>query len=195
MTTHYRFDETDEEIVRLLVEDARRPYSDIADHVGLSPPAVSDRITQLREAGVIRRFTVLIDRQLLVGGIPVLVELDVLPTELEQVYRTVKATDWIEHAFKTPDGTIVAHGTAPKQHVSAWLRSEVDMAAVTGFDIKLIEDVSWEPEIDRTELAVSCVECGNSVTEEGEVVQIDGELTPFCCSSCRKAHDRCQETE
>ena len=45
-------DETDLDILSLLADDARRPYSDIGDVVGLSGPAVSDRVAGLREAGV-----------------------------------------------------------------------------------------------------------------------------------------------
>ena len=41
-------DETDVQILSLLAEDARRPYSDIGETVGLSGPAVSDRVTRLR---------------------------------------------------------------------------------------------------------------------------------------------------
>ena len=44
-------DETDLEILQLLLSNARRPYSDIADVVGLSPPAVSDRVSRLQETG------------------------------------------------------------------------------------------------------------------------------------------------
>ena len=39
-------DDTDREILRLLTDDARRPCRDIADAVGLSPPAVADRIAR-----------------------------------------------------------------------------------------------------------------------------------------------------
>ena len=78
-------DEVDRRILRLLLEDARRPYSDIAEHVDLSPPAVSDRIDRLREMGVIERFTVEIDRSRLRNGTPVLVHVSVDPTDARSV--------------------------------------------------------------------------------------------------------------
>jgi len=68
------FDETDVAILRYLAEDARRPFSDIGDAVGLSGPAVSDRVTRLREAGVVNRFTVDVDRSQLHAGVPVFVQ-------------------------------------------------------------------------------------------------------------------------
>jgi len=61
-------DETDREIIRLLLADARRPYSDIAERVDLSAPAVSDRVDRLREVGVIQGFTLRIDGDALSDG-------------------------------------------------------------------------------------------------------------------------------
>lgn len=50
-------DDTDLEILRLLAEDARRPYCEIAEQVNLSARAVSARVEKLSERGIIRRFT------------------------------------------------------------------------------------------------------------------------------------------
>ena len=61
------------EILQLLLSNARRPYSDIADVVGLSAPAVSDRVARLQEMGITNRFTLDVDRSQLRKGIPVLV--------------------------------------------------------------------------------------------------------------------------
>lgn len=63
-------DETDIEILELLLSDARRPWSGIAEIVDLSPPAVSDRVARLQELGIIRRFTLDVDRSQLSEGVP-----------------------------------------------------------------------------------------------------------------------------
>lgn len=70
---------TDKEILRLLMENARRPYNEIAEQVNPSPPTVSNRIDRLRERGLIRRFTLDIDRSMLREGDSVFVELRVQP--------------------------------------------------------------------------------------------------------------------
>ena len=72
-------DDTDRELIRLLLADARRPYSELAEEVGLSPPAVSDRVDRLRELGVIERFTLDLDRSRLQAGTRLLVTLEVEP--------------------------------------------------------------------------------------------------------------------
>ncbi|MBJ3783899.1 Lrp/AsnC family transcriptional regulator [Devosia sediminis] len=47
-------DAFDRKILGVLVKDARLPYAEIGNLVGLSPPAVHDRVKKLREAGIIR---------------------------------------------------------------------------------------------------------------------------------------------
>lgn len=51
-------DDLDRAILSLLRQDARRPYTEIADEVGTSEGTVRNRVDQLIEDGVIERFTV-----------------------------------------------------------------------------------------------------------------------------------------
>ncbi len=54
-------DPIDEAILRELAVDARASYADIGHVVALSAPAVKRRVDRLRERGVVRGFTVLLD--------------------------------------------------------------------------------------------------------------------------------------
>jgi DNA-binding Lrp family transcriptional regulator len=56
-----QLDRLDEDIVALLVEDARRSYADLGAQVGLSASAVKRRVDRLRSAGAITGFTVQLD--------------------------------------------------------------------------------------------------------------------------------------
>lgn len=51
------FDELDQRIVGVLVENARATYSEIGARVGLSAPAVKRRVDRLRAAGAITGFS------------------------------------------------------------------------------------------------------------------------------------------
>jgi DNA-binding Lrp family transcriptional regulator len=53
-----RLDPVDENIITLLVEDARRSFADIGDRVGLTASAVKRRVDRLRAGGAIAGFTV-----------------------------------------------------------------------------------------------------------------------------------------
>lgn len=54
-------DRLDEQIVALLVDDARRSYAHLGAEVGLSPSAVKRRVDRLRAGGAITGFTVRLD--------------------------------------------------------------------------------------------------------------------------------------
>ena len=56
-----RIDDVDQQIIALLVADARTSYADIGSRVSLSAPAVKRRVDRLRSAGVIRGFTTVVD--------------------------------------------------------------------------------------------------------------------------------------
>lgn len=180
----HTLDDTDTQILSILAEDARRPYSDIADEVGLSPPAVSDRITRLQEAGIIRRFTVDIDRSQLRSGVPVLVELSLRPERLEGVRESVQSAEAVEHVFTTAESNLVfsAHlePTAVREEVLDFVESD----HIRNYNVRLLSDAEWVPSIGGTEFALTCAECGNTVTSEGSMTRLDGTVYHFCCPSC-----------
>lgn len=55
------WDATDQAILDLLQENCKQPLAAIGEKVGLSAPAVLERIHKLEEAGVIRAYTALLD--------------------------------------------------------------------------------------------------------------------------------------
>jgi len=54
-------DDLDLRIVSLLLKDARTPAAQIAEQIGLSRPAVADRLDKLERNGVIRGTTAVVD--------------------------------------------------------------------------------------------------------------------------------------
>ena len=58
-------DYVDNKIVRLLEDNARMSYSDIATEIGLSRTAVTTRITNLEKAGIIKGYKTIVKTELL----------------------------------------------------------------------------------------------------------------------------------
>lgn len=187
-------DDTDMEILRMLVEDARRPYSEIADAVDLSPPTVSDRVARLEEVGVIRRFTVDVDRSTLQSGVPVLVDVDLAPGTAGDARSALAARDGVEHVFGTADGHVVFQARVQGGEVESLLADTVPLDDVRSYEVTLLTDVEWIPQVGGSAFALECAECGNTVTAEGESSRLDGDLYHFCCSSCQaRFEDRYEE--
>jgi Lrp/AsnC family leucine-responsive transcriptional regulator len=84
-------DDPDRQILALLVEDGRRTYDDIAGRVALSAPAVKRRIDRLRDRGVLKGFTAVVDAAALGDSTEALIELFYAPgTLLEHVAETLR---------------------------------------------------------------------------------------------------------
>ncbi|WP_181684626.1 AsnC family transcriptional regulator [Halorhabdus salina] len=176
-------DDTDREILRLLLEDARRPYSDIAETVDLSAPAVSDRVERLQEIGLIDRFTLDVDRSMLREGTPVLIELTPRPDATE-VSGSLAEASAVEHVFQTADGTVLVVAHVDRRNVREFLGEQLDLTALEAIDVQMLADSQWTPQLGTGELAPACAECGNTVTSEGETATLGGDVYHFCCPSC-----------
>ena len=177
-------DDTDRRILGLLLDDARRSWRDIADVVDLSPPAVADRVDRLDDLGVIRGFTVDIDRSKLRAGVPVLVTVTMTPGAATAASESLSGADAVEHVFTTAEEAVVFTATVEQGDVLSLLESTLVMDDVRAYDVSLLGDRSWNPSVTEAELALSCDECGNTVTAEGETRELDGETYHFCCESC-----------
>ncbi|MEF8838056.1 MAG: winged helix-turn-helix transcriptional regulator [Haloarculaceae archaeon] len=178
-------DDTDRDIIRLLLEDARRPFSDIAEAVDLSPPAVSDRIDRLREMGVIRRFTVDLDRSRLQEGLHVFVTVQADPGAGATVASALGDLDGVGQIFRTADDRVTCTATVPGTEVGHLLAEHLDLEVVRDVDVRLLVGTEWSPQVGVAEFAPACVECGNTVDAEGESATLDDEVYYFCCGSCR----------
>jgi DNA-binding Lrp family transcriptional regulator len=176
-------DDTDREILRLLLENGRRPWADIADHVDLSAPAVADRVHRLEELGVVRGFAVDLDRGRL-EGTDVLVELVPEPGAVDRVREAVGRLDGVEHRLWTAEGRLLLTLTSPGPDVRGHLETELDLGTVRELSVSLLAGSEWRPDLGEVTLGLACAECDNTVTGEGESLVLDGDRYEFCCPSC-----------
>ncbi|MCM3487566.1 Lrp/AsnC family transcriptional regulator [Kocuria rosea] len=82
-----QLDEIDTRLLKLLAADGRASLRGLGAQVGLSGPAVADRVTRLSERGVIRGFGVDIDWARL--GMPTLAHIALLTDKTREIARIV----------------------------------------------------------------------------------------------------------
>ena len=177
-------DDTDRRLIRLLLVDARRPYSELAEAVDLSAPAVSDRVDRLRKLGVVERFTLDLDRSRLRDGIRLIVTLSVDHGATAAVREALAGVVGVEHVFETADGRLVVIGTLPNAAVREHLAPAFETGAVEDVDVSPIVSADRHPGLGEATLGLDCAECGNTVTGEGVTATVGGKTREFCCESC-----------
>ena len=195
--TQPELDDTDREILRLLAENARRPYSTIAEAVNLSAPSVSARVRQLEQEGVIRRFTVDLDLTQYENRIHVMVRLQPELGKTDSLRESILKAPYVEHVFTTAEGEVVVVATPPRTTVGNWVQHSLPLSDVRRYDVQLLSSATRSAYANGTESVLTCAHCGTTISEDGLATRVGGSLQQFCCKDCETAfkgeHENPQE--
>jgi DNA-binding Lrp family transcriptional regulator len=135
-------DRQDLAILRLLVADARMSQRAVAREVGMSPPAVAERIARLERAGVIRGYRAEVDRGLLGSALVVYIGVvAVQGGDQPAVVRALRELPEVEdvHVVTGPKDLLVRLRVRDHEHLKTVLFDRI-----------------WSlPGIDRTETYIS----------------------------------------
>lgn len=139
-------DDVDRKILELLLENSRRPYSEIADIIDMSAPAISDRVAKLRESGVIQRFTLQLDpTQPVDDGVPVLVHVRLRPGAGDELYSALAEDTDVEYTFSTVAENVYFTTVAPPDKIKEIVLEKADAATIDEVNVELLVDAVWNP--------------------------------------------------
>jgi Lrp/AsnC family leucine-responsive transcriptional regulator len=96
-----RIDENDLKIIEILSANARSSLRDIAAIVNMSPSSIRNRMERLVELGVIRRYTLDLDRRKLGLEVQVVVLITSRPGTSDIIYRKLSAYKEISNVLRT----------------------------------------------------------------------------------------------
>tara|TARA_B110000438_G_C15172535_1_gene376639 strand:- start:29 stop:454 length:426 start_codon:yes stop_codon:yes gene_type:complete len=130
-------DQKDKKIIDILLISGREPASNIAAKIGLSVPAVIDRINKLQESGVIERFKAEINYKKL--GMDVSALITLISDSSQHYYDVIKKTK------KIPEVINCFATTGSGSHV-LFIRTENTHTLE-----KLLRSIQQWPGINRTE--------------------------------------------
>ena len=122
-------DEKDRLILKLLMEDGRRSFKDMARALGMSDVAVRKRVLKLEKMGVILGYTALVDPKALGYSVVSLTGVDVEPGELLSIARKLASRDYVRSAWLTTGDHELM--------LEIWAHDEEEMEAI----IKEIKDM------------------------------------------------------
>jgi len=92
-------DARDMKILALLEEDARLPYAEIGERVGLAASSVHDRVRKLERAGVIKGYRAELDRAAVGLPITAIVSLALRPASPSDIPRLVSEFPLVESCY------------------------------------------------------------------------------------------------
>ena len=93
-------DDVDQKIVSLLIQNARMPYSEIGQQIGLSRVAVKMRVQALEQKGIIEEYTTVINPQKISGAVSCYFEIETKPDALTEVAELLRQNETITQIYR-----------------------------------------------------------------------------------------------
>lgn len=109
-------DDLDQKIIRCLIQNARMPYSEIGQQVGISRVAVKMRVQALEKKGIIEEYTTIINPQKISGAISCYFEIETVPDTLEEAISILEKNDTVTQIYRvTGKSRLHVHAVSPSQ--------------------------------------------------------------------------------
>lgn len=109
-------DDLDQKIIRCLIQNARMPYSEIGQQVGISRVAVKMRVQALEKKGIIEEYTTIINPQKISGAISCYFEIETVPDTLEEVISILEKNNTVTQIYRvTGKSRLHVHAVSPSQ--------------------------------------------------------------------------------
>ncbi|MEU9336357.1 Lrp/AsnC family transcriptional regulator [Streptomyces sp. NPDC048290] len=133
-------DPVDLQLLRLLQNDARTTYRELAARIGVAPSTCLDRVTRLRRAGVILGHRLRLDPAKLGRGLQALLSVQVRPHRRELV------GPFVDRVRALPESLTVFHLTGPDDYL-------VHVAVMDMADLQrlVIDEFTSRREVARVE--------------------------------------------
>ena len=121
-------DALDQQIVQLLIENARSSYSEIGQKIGISRVAVKMRIQALEQRGVIEEYTTIINPQKIGGAVSCYFEIETQPDALPEVAQILKGNEVVTQIYRvTGRNKLHVHAVAASgEEMEALIREVID---------------------------------------------------------------------
>jgi len=94
-------DDVDAKIIEILKKDSRTPFTEIASTLGVSDSTIHVRIKKLKDEGILLRYTVEINEELIGNKVHGLAMINVDPGHLEEVISKLIMNNHISKVYET----------------------------------------------------------------------------------------------
>jgi len=93
-------DETDYKILEILRRDARTPFTEVGRDLGISDATVHVRVNKMTDEGVIKRYTVVVDEEVLGRKVRGFMLINVNPGSLEEVANQLVENERVSAVYE-----------------------------------------------------------------------------------------------
>lgn len=192
-----KLDKIDVEIIRILQNDGRMMYKDIANRLNVSLPTVRIRIKKLATLGVIKKFTIIIDPDKIFGKIRTVFMIQVSGATLKEAMGKLAELEQIRQIYSVAGGyNLVVIGDFDNVGAVGEFASKIlpSIQGIQGISCSVITEVAKEEYGSSVEpeaiIQCKCEFCGGIVLGRPLVEEINGVKRFFTGKECAEAYKK-----
>ena len=190
-----KLDRIDVAIVEILQKDGRRMYKDIAQELGVSLPTVRARVKKLIELGVIKKFTVIVNPDKIVGKIRTLLMIQANTASLQEIVQRLSELKQIREVYVVAGGyTLAVKGDFRDVTELGEITSKVlpSIPGIQSVSCSVITEVPKEEYGSTVEpeavVQFKCEFCGSIIFGKPIIEEINGGRYFFSGKECADAY-------
>jgi len=181
-------DNIDLTIVNELIKDGCLSLRDISRVTGLSAPAISSRIKRMKDAGIIKGTTVIIDRSKVSNGITVMLLIKCDPSKISNAVQELSSFEEITDVYRVSGSysIMIKAEVENMDSMNALIEKTSGIQGVTEINTLIINEYTKEREKPFKKLKVNlkCEYCGNPISGRPYEIECLGVTRFFCCPTC-----------
>ncbi|MEM2934667.1 MAG: winged helix-turn-helix transcriptional regulator [Methanocellales archaeon] len=179
--------ELDVKILKLLIENGRASFREIAKQVGVTTPTINSRIKRLKDIGVVKRFTLELDlKQLNFVKAQLLLSVDL--GNVKSVVKELRSVPLVGDIYTTSDSEfgVIAMIEGNVEAIFKFI-SEFKLENIKAWKVLFLKQVAAGSQALDLEIAsIECAYCGGIIAGEGVKRKIENKFYHFCCDICRR---------
>lgn len=133
-------DRLDLRIIRSLSQDARKPYTTIADELDVSDATIRKRVKRMLKEGIIKQFNVLLDYHKIGRIIKAFIGLRINPRMLNDIVEHLEPNPDVQVLYRTTGNVdlFIEVIVRDMEELNSFLESELNVDGITGTEVTLV---------------------------------------------------------
>ncbi len=187
-----KLEKVDVKILKILQNDGRASFRDIAKQVGVTTPTVSSKVSMYEQMGIIKGFGVFLDTDAL-GEISILLSVKCKPSDAPKIGEKLQALEEVREVYLVGGSWVQAKVTLTDTiHLNQFISRLTVIEEILDYDYKAIVDtIKEEPRAVLSEginAVLGCFYCKKPMHDKPVKLKMDGKDHFLCCNTCAKEY-------
>jgi DNA-binding Lrp family transcriptional regulator len=187
-----KLEKVDIQILKILQNDGRASFRDIAKKVGVTTPTVSSKVSMYEQMGIIKSFGAFLDADAL-GELSIILMVKCKPSDVPKVAEKLKVLEEVREVYLVGGSWINSKVTlTDTTHLNQFIADLTNIEEILDYNYNaIVNTIKEEPRPVLSEgvnAVLACFYCKKPMHDKPVKLKLDGRDHFLCCNTCAKEY-------